>query len=227
VRESRAVQNTLRLALPAVLLGTSLFAPTSAVASGFIGSGSCRVCHQAAYEQWRASPHARALDSLPPQDQKDSRCLQCHAKDVAQGGDAGVTCETCHGAGHYYWPRYVMRDAELAKAAGLVAAPDARACVLCHDAATPSMRPFDPTAAMQAIDHWSKERAARAVKTGARCPRGSARPDRFAMESGQPADTFLGRALTAERRHSGQRAVAAPGHSKALAALKASKARPD
>jgi hypothetical protein len=192
----RPVESSARAVPVALILASTWFLAGPAHASGFVGPASCRVCHQAAYDQWRASPHARALDVLSQKDQKDTRCLQCHARDVAQGGEPGVTCETCHGGGQFYWPAYVMRDAEVARATGLVAAPDAKACALCHDSSEASLRPFDPTAAMQAIDHWSKDRAAR-TKSTQRCPRhGSGR----AAELSLPSARFLGRALASTRR---------------------------
>ena len=59
------------------------------------------------------------LDSLSDAQQKDARCLSCHAPDQAEQGMADVTCETCHGGGQYYSPAYVMKDPELARLVGL------------------------------------------------------------------------------------------------------------
>jgi hypothetical protein len=183
-----------RLALLGILL---CVAETTADAAGFIGSASCRACHQAAYDQWKVSPHAKAFEALPASDQKNAQCLQCHARDVNQGGEAGVSCETCHGAGQYYWPDYVMRDAEVARGAGLVSAPDPRTCVLCHDGSTPALKPFDPNTAMPAIDHWSKDRAARGVKATDACPRRDLpAPVRHVAAEPKPNERFLGRVLT-------------------------------
>ena len=75
-----------------LVVAAGLLAVAPAQAAGFVGSASCRVCHQSAYDQWRNSPHARALDSLTPQDRKDSRCLQCHARNVALGGKTDARC---------------------------------------------------------------------------------------------------------------------------------------
>ena len=181
-----------RVAVQTCLVLLVALGPARVRAANFLGPASCRTCHQTAYELWRTSPHARALEALPPTEQKDGRCLVCHARDVALGGEAGVTCETCHGAGQYYWPSYVMRDAEVAKGAGLVAAPDVKSCVLCHDASSPSLKAFDPAAAMPAIDHWSKDRAARGKKSAATCPRPTGSGD----QGPRPDETFLGRVLT-------------------------------
>ncbi len=184
---------------PRSLIAISLFlliAPLNAKAAGFIGSESCRACHQAAFDAWQASPHAKAMLSLTAEQQKDTRCLQCHARDQAQGGDSGVSCETCHGAGGYYWPSYVMRDPELARATGLVNTKDTKGCLLCHDAASPSLTPFDAAQKMNAIDHWTKERAARG-KAASNCPSrdGKAAHVRREASTKAPQERFLGKAL--------------------------------
>jgi hypothetical protein len=168
-----------------------VLATAPARAAEFIGAESCRACHAAAYEAWKDSPHARAMHSLTPAQQRDGRCVQCHAKDVAQGGDAGVSCETCHGAGGYYWPVYVMRDSELAKATGLVL-PDAKSCNVCHDASSPALGPWDAAEKMKAIDHWTASRAARkGTKKAENCPR----PDGRAAPASKRGAGFLARAL--------------------------------
>lgn len=177
----------------AATLTTLLALP--ALAADFVGSESCRTCHVEAFEQWKDSPHARAHQTLTPAQQKDQRCIQCHAPDEAKGGDPGVSCETCHGAGEYYWPDHVMRDSELARASGLQM-PDAKACLLCHDAASPALAPFDPAKKMAEIDHWSKTRAARGKKSekGA-CNFRREKARQAAAAGAVPFDRFLARAL--------------------------------
>ena len=146
-----------------------------------VGSETCRACHQAAYQIWKASPHARASENLTPAQRADLRCAVCHAPDRAravlekgpfQGGDpgavpgadlasqveGGVGCEACHGPGQYYTPSYVMRDSELARAVGLVD-PGEKSCLVCHTAGSPSLTPFDFAAKVKLIDHWSQARS--------------------------------------------------------------------
>ncbi|OJH38093.1 multiheme c-type cytochrome [Cystobacter ferrugineus] len=130
----------------------------AAGAADFLGPESCKGCHPAAYEAWMQSKHARAGDSLAPTQQKDVRCLSCHAPDQANQGVSHVTCETCHGPGQHYSPSYVMKDAELARLVGLVD-PSEKACRNCHDASSPSLKPFNFVESLKAIDHWSAERA--------------------------------------------------------------------
>jgi hypothetical protein len=122
------------LALLAVLL------PAAAAARDLVGPETCKACHPGAYAAWREGPHARAYDILPERSRKDERCLGCHAPD-SEGGLSGVTCEACHGPGAFYAARYVMRDAELARAVGLVD-PGEKTCLACHTESTPSLERF-------------------------------------------------------------------------------------
>jgi hypothetical protein len=57
-----------------------------------------------------------------------------------------------------------MKDAELARLVGLVD-PSEKGCRTCHDASTPSLKPFDFVESLKAIDHWSAEKTG---KKGAR-----------------------------------------------------------
>jgi hypothetical protein len=97
---------------------------------------------------------------LTPQQQKDGRCVSCHAPDLAEKGVAHVSCETCHGGGQHYSAAYVMKDSELSRLVGLVD-PSEKQCRNCHDASTPSLRPFEFVEKLKLIDHWSAERARR------------------------------------------------------------------
>jgi hypothetical protein len=55
-----------------------------------------------------------------------------------------------------------MKDPELARLVGLLD-PSEKGCRTCHDASSPSLRPFDFASRLKAIDHWSAERARRAA----------------------------------------------------------------
>lgn len=159
------------LALPTLMralwVGISLVVlTTSAHAADFVGAESCQGCHPEAFEAWKQSKHARAFDSLSEQQQQDARCLSCHAPDLKSQGQAQVSCETCHGGGQYYSPSYVMRDEELARLVGLVD-PSEKSCRNCHDASSPSLKPFDFIEKLKLIDHWSAERARRQAEADA------------------------------------------------------------
>lgn len=148
---------SLRLGLLVVAL--TAFPAGAADTSGgdLVGPESCKACHPEAYNAWKASKHARALDSLSPQQQQDGRCLSCHAPNVKESNVAGVTCESCHGSGKYYAASYVMKDPELARLVGLVD-PTEKGCRACHDSSTPSLRPFDFAEKLKLIDHWTAAR---------------------------------------------------------------------
>ena len=141
---------------------TSLLAsalPLGASGAEFIGPENCKVCHPAAYDAWKDSQHSRASASLSPKQQKDGRCLSCHSPEQARG-NPDVGCETCHGGGQYYSPRYVMKDAELSRAVGMTD-PGEKMCLKCHDATAPSLSPFKFVDKLKLIDHWSADRAER------------------------------------------------------------------
>ncbi|MCG3174152.1 MAG: hypothetical protein GMKNLPBB_02376 [Myxococcota bacterium] len=123
----------------------------------FAGPETCRSCHQAEYESWARSPHARATNSLPENARRDPRCLRCHATSVEQNL-LGVSCEACHGAGKYYWPSYVMRDRELSRLVGL-RDQSPETCKTCHTADAPSLEPFDYDKAWRQIAHGKKSQA--------------------------------------------------------------------
>ncbi len=129
--------------------------PALSLAGDRVGPEVCKACHPAAYEAWRASPHARARESLPERSRSDARCLSCHAPDL-EDGIADVSCEACHGPGRVYAAGYVMRDAELARAVGLVD-PGQRTCAGCHTESTPSLVRFEFERKLPLIRHWEGE----------------------------------------------------------------------
>ena len=82
----------------------------------FAGSAACADCHQAAFDVWADSAHAKALTTLEEQSPRrdgDPECLSCHVVGWApqrfepfEGGFAGMAttphlahqgCENCHG----------------------------------------------------------------------------------------------------------------------------------
>jgi hypothetical protein len=137
----------------ALLLAAAI--PALSYAGDKVGPEVCKACHAAAYEAWRASPHARARESLPERSRSDARCLSCHAPDLDEGV-ADVSCEACHGPGRVYAAGYVMRDAELARAVGLVD-PGERTCASCHTESTPSLVKFEYERKLPLIRHWEGE----------------------------------------------------------------------
>jgi hypothetical protein len=130
---------------------------------------------------WKQSAHAKAFATLATPEakkigtakgiadpQKDGKCLKCHV--TAYGVDAalivkttatgevgfksedGVQCESCHGAGSLYKSMKVMKDKAAAVAAGLVV-PDEKLCKQCHNAESPTNKPFNYEEMKKKIAH--------------------------------------------------------------------------
>jgi len=150
----------LLAAAPGLAAGADMSAARTGGGSK-VGPETCKACHPAAYEVWRNGPHARSLDGLPAQNRNDPRCLSCHSPD-ADDGISAITCEACHGPGRIYSAPYVMRDAELARALGLVD-PGEKSCLACHGESAPSLVRFEYAKKLLLIDHWTRERAAQAA----------------------------------------------------------------
>jgi hypothetical protein len=77
---------------------------------------------------------------------------------------SAVSCEACHGPGAIYAARYVMRDAELARAVGLVD-PGEKTCLACHTDSTPSLEKFVYQKKLPLIVHWGQAAAAPGART--------------------------------------------------------------
>lgn len=134
-----------------------------------IGAERCGACHVSAYEDWKASPHARALARLTPAQQKNKVCRSCHTMNPASDDPrlAGVQCESCHGPGSLYAPDYVMRDPKLRVLFGLDKISEAT-CARCHNGATPNVRAFDYSTWVKRVDHKSEAKTPKKPETGAR-----------------------------------------------------------
>lgn len=133
----------------------------SAEVSEYVGAASCATCHAEAYESWRQSTHARALERLAPAERKDARCRQCHTMVPEEQDPAleGVQCEACHGRGRYYSPRWVMRDTDLRQRLYLeLGGP--QTCLRCHTDASPALRPFNYEEALVRMGHGVRPPAA-------------------------------------------------------------------
>lgn len=70
---------------------------------------------------------------------------------------SGVQCESCHGEGALYSPRYVMKDKVLARLLGLEDVK-AETCAKCHTSDGPSVTPFDFAAKVKLVNHGAGEK---------------------------------------------------------------------
>lgn len=184
------------LGVAAVLAAALSLVSAGAELSGteFVGPESCKACHPDAYAAWRQSKHARALESLSEQQRRDVRCLSCHAPNLQDRRVESISCETCHGGGQYYAAQYVMKDPELVRLVGLLD-PSEKGCRSCHDASSPSLKPFDFVEKLKLIDHWTVERQRReqriagVIPVEAPAPVAAPPPANAPKEGQAPAET--------------------------------------
>ena len=107
-----------------------------------IGPQRCSTCHGAAHTDWTTHLHAKSWHRLKEADRKRPQCLTCHAPDP-KFREAGVHCETCHGAGSAYAPAHIMRDRNLRGYLGLKPQSIAT-CQRCHVGGhSPKLKPIN------------------------------------------------------------------------------------
>ena len=116
----------------------------------------------------KAGTYAKAIGLADPYDLKGS-CVKCHATVFRGDANAGVSCESCHGAASGYLDLHQVKGSYAKSvAAGLKdlrekPAVIAKACVDCHvtpdkrlaAAGHPSGSTFDAGANLQKIVHWT------------------------------------------------------------------------
>ena len=125
------------VAIVLLFLAVSLYAQEKT----YIGADKCKLCHKIEYTSWAATKHAKAFDSLKPEDRAKKECVECHVT----GGKTempGVQCEACHGPGSQYKTISIMKDKQKAIAAGLVI-PTEKNCVQCHNKKSPNFKGFN------------------------------------------------------------------------------------
>lgn len=88
----------------------------------YVGSASCRECHQDQFVRWQDTPHAKAFDRLVGGQRNDPSCVRCHSTGLERSwagrptpgaGDpltTGVQCEACHGPGERHVGAKTDRD---------------------------------------------------------------------------------------------------------------------
>lgn len=68
----------------------------------YVSPEFCGSCHQAQYEQWLTTKHAKAIETLKQQKRMDKQCLTCHSLEFKMRGvvtvnkNRGVECVDCH-----------------------------------------------------------------------------------------------------------------------------------
>lgn len=163
-----------------LLLGAPNTGAAQVKQAKYVGVAKCRVCHMNArlggdnYNAWKASPHARAWQTLASEKatekakelkianpQTSERCVKCHVTAygvppalVGPGvkNEDGIGCERCHGPGSEYISNEVMKNRKLALAKGL-RVPDEKLCRECHNEESPFYKPFDYKTFVAKIAH--------------------------------------------------------------------------
>ncbi len=135
--------------------------------------------------KWKASKHATAFATLstdaakaaaqkknvskPPAEAPE--CLKCHvtAYDAAKGAapekivkENGVQCESCHGPASLHTAdgkKFKSGDKSVKMDAHIVAKPDESLCKKCHNAESPTAKPFDFKTASAQIAHPNPAKA--------------------------------------------------------------------
>ena len=131
----------------------------------YVGSKSCKSCHEYEYETWSSKGHARAFSTLEQvNSQFDPECVVCHVigMDYESGfisqQDTGhlinVGCENCHGPG-----------SEHILTAGATELTEPKStCLDCHTPEHSGEYAGNEDAFMEKIKHWREPNAAGNVK---------------------------------------------------------------
>lgn len=146
-----------------LLAAAGVFTLAGGAAPTYVGSDKCKICHKDQYTPWEASKHSKAWSALKPEEQKKAECIKCHSTD-GEGKFPNVGCEACHGPGSEYkspnimnkqkWAADPAGQLKLATAAGLVAKPDEKVCVKCHNKQSPTFKGFNFAQMKEKIKHW-------------------------------------------------------------------------
>jgi hypothetical protein len=159
----------------------------------YVGSARCAACHPGIYEEWSATRHAVALDTLAAMDlQHDPECVRCHVVGFERMADGrftrtasgfldpvrtahlgGVGCENCHGPGSVHVARPTDQTVwEPGPGKRNVRNPGMAECQRCHDAEnSPGFIEGYAAHHLPAVDHRSVPADRRTVLRQPRKPR--------------------------------------------------------
>lgn len=137
-KTSFLVRSLLLVALALTTGGIALVdvASQDADENEYLGVDICKQCHEAEYEAWKSTPHARALRIIHWTDETgDKQCLPCHTTGYGNPGGftlpsdtpelANVQCEACHGPGRGHIDGMGAKDK-------ITRVPRASTCTACH-----------------------------------------------------------------------------------------------
>ncbi len=138
------------IAFVAIFCAPIFAADSTAVKHQYVGAAKCAMCHKKdnVHPTWMETKHAKAWESLKPEEQKNETCVACHSTGKDAKGEllTEVQCEACHGPGSDYMKMSIMKDKKLAVENGLIV-PDEKVCKKCHNDKVPpqyaAKEPFD------------------------------------------------------------------------------------
>jgi hypothetical protein len=131
----------------------------------YVGSISCKTCHEYEYETWNSKAHARAFSTLEKvNSQYDPECVVCHVigmdyesgfiSQQQTGHLINVGCENCHGPG-----------SEHNLSAGMTELTEPRStCIDCHTPEHSGDYAGNEEEKLKEIKHWREPNAAGNVK---------------------------------------------------------------
>lgn len=131
----------------------------------YMGSSSCKVCHEYAYEKWSGKAHARAYATLEKVgSQFDPECVICHV--VGMDYESGfitaektghlkdVGCENCHGPGSAH-----IKSLGATRTGGPMSD-----CIDCHTPEHSGEYAGNEDTFMEKIIHWKEPDITESVK---------------------------------------------------------------
>lgn len=131
----------------------------------YVGSQSCKECHESAYDKWRETRHAHAFATLVEAgSQFDPECVVCHVVGMdyesgfvsaeETGNMKNVDCETCHGPGSEHVKTFGEADFT----------PPKSTCIDCHTPEHSGEYAGNERSFQQKIIHWTEPNPSGNVK---------------------------------------------------------------
>ncbi len=126
-----------------------------AVKKDYVTPEFCGSCHQAQYNQWKETGHARAIVTLEEKGRIDSQCLTCHSLEfrlrgvVTEKKNRGVECADCHT--NLLDPAQARLHGQRPGDRPIVPTVAVSICVRCHD--KQNSPDFDYTTALAKVSH--------------------------------------------------------------------------
>ena len=130
------------------LMGMSIDTFSAQMATKYIGTDTCKMCHMKQYRSWAQTKMAKTFqDSLNAEQRQEPECISCHSTGFKRPGGfensqstpkmAGVQCEGCHGPGSLYYTDQMMRNRYASMQVGMLEQNE-KVCITCHNENSPT-----------------------------------------------------------------------------------------